>query len=181
MEKYIVMAGLLIGSALVVPKVIEMRLEQHSEGTAQVQTTAVAKQSETTRKQRSDNPLDGRRAHIEMDRRGHFIADARMNGYKTKVLVDTGATFVAINESTARKLGIRLRDSDFKHKVRTANGITMAAATIIDEIQIGRVRVRDVRASVSRDEALGTVLLGMAFLKKLRKFEISSNELILTQ
>lgn len=180
MEKYLVMAGLLVGSALVFPKVVEMQFDRQTTSAHEPQQV-VATNKIATKPRPAANPLDGRKERIRMDDRGHFIANARMNGYKTDVLVDTGATFVAINESTARKLGIRLRESDFKYKVRTANGITLAAAAVIDEISIGRVRVRDVQASVSRDESLSTVLLGMAFLKKLRKFEISSNELILTQ
>ena len=178
MEKYLFIAGLMVASALIVPEVMSNKLSQSAEtGETTQKTVAVA----PAKIKKSYNPLDGRKERIEMDSRGHFLADARMNGYKSKVLVDTGATYVAINETTARKLGIRLKDSDFKHKVNTANGITMAAATVIDEIQIGRVRVQNVQASVSRDEALGVTLLGMSFLKKLNKFEISSNELILTQ
>lgn len=182
MEKYLFIAGLMVASALIVPEVMNNKLSQTNEADQStdraVQQTAVAA---TPKAKKSVNPLDGRKERIEMDSRGHFLADARMNGYRSKVLVDTGATYVAINETTARKLGIRLKDADFKYKVNTANGVTMAAATVIDEIQIGRVRVRNVQASVSRDAALGVTLLGMSFLKKLNKFEISSNELILTQ
>ena len=98
-----------------------------------------------------------------------------------EVLVDTGATLVAINESTARRIGIRLKPSDFKYKVRTANGITEAAAATIKEIRIGRVVVRDIRASVSRDESLSVILLGMSFLNKLKRFEVDSGTLVLAQ
>ncbi|MGB7335225.1 MAG: TIGR02281 family clan AA aspartic protease [Salaquimonas sp.] len=180
MEKYIFMAGLMIASALIVPELLNTTLDKNEVKSEQTQQLAVS-ESEPETKRRANNPLDGRRTIIEMDSRGHFIADARMNGYRSEVLVDTGATYVAINETTARKLGIHLKESDFKYKVRTANGTTMAASAVIDEIQIGRVSVKDVRASVSRDESLSVVLLGMAFLKKLRKFEIANNELILTQ
>lgn len=134
-----------------------------------------------TAKPASHNRLAGRSARIESDGRGHFVARAKMNGRSLDVLVDTGATLVAINETTARRLGIRLKPSDFKYRVRTANGVTEAAAAMIDEIRIGRVIVRDVRATVSRDEALSTVLLGMSFLGKLRRFEIDSGTLVLTQ
>jgi aspartyl protease family protein len=178
LEKYLFIGGLMIVSAIVTPQLLDRQLDNAEQvNSAPVET--VSTQTNDVVKKR--NPLDGRKTIIPMDSRGHFIVDARMNGYKAKVLVDTGATYVAINETTARKLGIRLKESDFKHKVRTANGITMAASGMIDEIQIGRVRVQNVRASISRDEALSVVLLGMAFLKKLDKFEITGNELILTQ
>lgn len=179
MEKYLLLAGIMIASAVAVPKILEPKLEGDTAAPAQ-QVSAPAQRVEPVKK-RTHNPLEGRIERVAMDSRGHFVVEARMNGRKSKVLVDTGATYVAINESTARKLGIRLKDADFKHKVRTANGITFAAAAMIDDIQIGRVRVENVPASVSRDESLGTTLLGMSFLKKLSKFEISSGELVLTQ
>jgi len=184
MEKYLALAGLVIASAIAVPKILDSRLEENAQAQRPVvqQEQQIARAEEPGKsKKKGFNPLDGRKARIAMDSRGHFLTTAKMNGRSEEVLVDTGATYVAINESLARRLGIRLKDSDFKYKVRTANGITYAAAAIIDEIQIGRVRVQNVQASVSRDEALNTVLLGMSFLKKLNKFEISGNELVLIQ
>lgn len=182
MEKYLALAGIAIVSAIAVPQILDSNLDEN----AQAERPAVQQEQQIARaeepvKKKSFNPLDGRKARIAMDSRGHFVTKAKMNGRNEEVLVDTGATYVAINESLARRLGIRLKDSDFKYKVRTANGITYAAAAVIEEIQIGRVRVQNVQASVSRDEALSTVLLGMSFLKKLNKFEISGKELILIQ
>jgi len=130
---------------------------------------------------RGANPLEGRTARISSDRRGHFVTPARLNGRRVTVLVDTGATAVAINRSTARRIGIRLSGSDFKYRVSTANGVAMAASATIKEVQIGRVIVRNVRATVMQDKALNTVLLGMTFLNELRKFEVSSGTLVLTQ
>ncbi|MCB1439567.1 MAG: TIGR02281 family clan AA aspartic protease [Nitratireductor sp.] len=183
MNKYILIAALMIGSAMSTPtlmeRVIEMRDAQQDSQSAE-QVAYNSQQPQIQRKQ-GFNPLDGRREIIEADGRGHFIASARMNGFRSEVLVDTGATYVAINETTARRMGIRLKDSDFKYKVSTANGITYAAAVMIDEIEIGRVRVQDVKASVSRDEALSTTLLGMSFLNKLSRFEIQNNQLVLNQ
>ena len=182
MEKYLTLAGLVIASAIAVPKFLDTSIEESEQaGRPAVQQEQQIASAETPRKKDGFNPLDGRKARIAMDSRGHFVTDAKMNGRNEEVLVDTGATYVAINESLARRLGIRLKNSDFKYKVRTANGITYAAAAVIEEIQIGRVRVQNVQASVSRDEALNTVLLGMSFLKKLKKFEISGDELILIQ
>lgn len=183
LEKYLVMAGLAVASALVTPKLLQSQLDTLEKSAAQPAVVQQSRDETATgaKTKRADNPLDGRKARIAMDNRGHFMVEARMNGRKANVLIDTGATYVAINESTARKLGIRLKDADFKYKVRTANGITFAAAAMIDEIEIGRVRVKNVRASVSRDASLSTALLGMAFLKKLKKFEISNGELLLTQ
>lgn len=127
------------------------------------------------------NPLAGRVARIGRDRSGHYLARVKMNGRSYDVLVDTGATMVAINKSTARRLGIHLTNADFRYRVNTANGIAEAAKATIDEIEIGRVVVHNVPATVARDGALSGVLLGMSFLNRLKKFEFQSGTLVLTQ
>ena len=130
---------------------------------------------------KQEAPLYGRKARIEMDSRGHFVTTAKMNGRSVEVLVDTGATSVAINRKTARRLGINLKQSDFKYKVNTANGVTRAASVQIDRIQIGRINVRNVNAAVLDDNALKGTLLGMSFLGQLKSFEVKNRQLVLSQ
>ena len=139
------------------------------------------KDGRSSRKRSSSNPLSGRSASAKMKRNGHFYFNTKMNGASVKVMVDTGATGVAINRSTARRMGIKLSNSDFKYKSQTANGIAYYASAKIDEIKIGRVVVYDVRAAVLKDSSLSETLLGMTFLRKLKKFEVSNGTLILTQ
>lgn len=160
---------------------------KHAENTTASDTTQSAPQqikaasAPVEPEQKSEPALIGKKAKLKMDSRGHFVANARMNGRTVEVLVDTGATSVAINKSTARRLGIRLQKSDFKYTVNTANGQTSAASAMIEKIQIGRVIVRDVRAAVLEDEALSGTLLGMSFLGQLKSFEVRNNELLLVQ
>ena len=121
----------------------------------------------------------GRKVRIRAGYGGHFVTDVRMNNRSVKVLVDTGATMVAISESTARKIGIFLKPSDFKYKVNTANGVAKMASVTIREISIGNIRVKNVRAGVAKEGALTTTLLGMSFLNKLRRFEVRGDTLLL--
>ena len=123
----------------------------------------------------------GRSVQIKADERGHYRADFRLNGRAVDALVDTGATLVAINRATARRLGINLVQSDFKHEVRTANGSTRAAAAMIDTIEIGRIHVRDVQAVVLDDNALEGTLVGMSFLSRLSGYKVEYGELLLEQ
>lgn len=178
MWRYVFMAVSLIGAATYMPSLLQETVDTAQENS---QTEPALRAASAEMEEPPRNPLAGRKTTISPDRRGHYLAKAKLNGRSMKVLVDTGATLVAINESTARRIGIRLKSADFKHKVRTANGVTEVATAMIDEIAIGRVTVRDVRATVSRDEALSTVLLGMSFLNRLKKFEIASGTLVLTQ
>ncbi len=118
---------------------------------------------------------------LKPDERGHYVAEFKMNGKSVTALVDTGASMVAINKTTARKLGINVQPADFKYEVSTANGTAKVASAIIREIQIGRVKVRDVEAAVLDDKALDGTLLGMTFLKRLDGFSVTDGDLILKQ
>ena len=155
------------------------------ENTANVQQqTAPIQQATIVRpktKMETNEPLFGRKARIKADARGHFVVDSKMNGRTVKVLVDTGASSVAINRSTARRLGIRLNSNDFKYVVNTANGQTKAAAARIKRVSIGKVTVNNVDAMVLDDKSLKGTLLGMTFLNQLSGFEIKDGQLLLTQ
>lgn len=123
----------------------------------------------------------GRAVELRAGPDGHFRAEARLNGRPVDVLVDTGATYVSMNEATARRLGIFLRPDAFRHKAQTANGETAVATAKLDRVRIGGVEVRDVDAIVSRGDGLGTTLLGMSFLGKLERFEIRAGRLSLVE
>lgn len=125
-------------------------------------------------------PAPGRAAQLTADRDGHFRAEVRMNGRPVPVLVDTGATLVAIDETTARRLGVLLRADDWRHTVQTANGAAPAAIARLDRVELGPLSVRDVEAIVLRDGTLPTALLGMSFLNQLR-FESDGARLTLRQ
>jgi len=180
MWRYAFVGLFVAGMATQAPALMQRYLEEGGETGAMPQPVAAAPQAQAPRRE-SFNPLEGRVARIESDARGHFLVRARMNGTAVTVMVDTGATLVAMNETTARRIGIRLKPGDFRHAVRTANGTAPAASATIDEIEIGRVIVRDVPAAVLRDGSLDGVLLGMSFLGKLRKFGVEAGTLVLNQ
>jgi aspartyl protease family protein len=96
-------------------------------------------------------------------------------------MVDTGATLVAMNVSTAAKAGIRLKPTDFRHEVQTANGRTRAASAVIDSLEIGRIHVTNVEAVILDDDALRSTLIGMSFLRRLGKYQVENHTLLLVQ
>lgn len=123
----------------------------------------------------------GRKALVEADGRGHFVAAFRINGSPVEAMIDTGATVVALNLSTARRAGITLQPSDFTHTVETANGRVKAAAVEIGSLRIGRIALDDVQAVVLEDRALRTNLVGMSFLGRLGSYRVEDGALLLAQ
>ena len=123
----------------------------------------------------------GRKVLLAADDRGHFTTSFKLNGRQVDGLIDTGATLVAINISTARRIGISLNPSDFNQQVNTANGVIKAAVVSIDRLQIGKISVDNIQAVVLDDRALHTNLIGMSFLQRLAKYQVENGSLLLVQ
>ena len=122
----------------------------------------------------------GRTVRLDSDRRGHFRVDARVDGRPIDFMVDTGASSVVLRESSAAKLGIFPKPSDYTGRSSTANGIARYAPVRLNRIEVNGINVYDVRAAVMPDDALGENLLGMTFLSRV-KFSHDRGRLVLEQ
>jgi len=94
---------------------------------------------------------------------GHYRAQAFINGQQVDVLVDTGATGVAISQAVANKLGLKSINAIRSH---TANGDSVAYLTRLATVKLGGVEAKDVAANISPGLE-GDVLLGMSFLSRM--------------
>ena len=108
---------------------------------------------------------------------GHFYADVEINGQTIRMLVDTGATTIALSADDARRAGIDVDRLDFIFTVSTANGEATAAEVKLDAVSVGPIARRNVRAMVTR--GLSGSLLGMSFFNSLSTFAIETDELVL--
>jgi aspartyl protease family protein len=119
-----------------------------------------------------------RQVTIEARRDGHFYVEADINFRPVSLMVDTGASVVALRESDAAAAGIRLHPSDFQHPVQTANGETRAAEAQLESVAVGDIEVEGVRALIIPDAQLAISLLGASFLNRLARFEVAEGTLI---
>ena len=118
---------------------------------------------------------------IPRDFRGHFATEGRIDGQRIAFMVDTGASVIALNESSAARFGLRPVPNQYTARVSTANGTIKAAPTRIAMVEVGGLIVRDVDAMVLPDDALSENLLGLSFLSKLRRFEYANGTMVLEQ
>jgi aspartyl protease family protein len=118
---------------------------------------------------------------ISADGRGHFATEGRIDGQRIAFMVDTGASVIALNETSAARFGLRPSRNDYRAMVTTANGTVKAAPTRLPMVDIGGLIVRDVDAMVLPDEALSENLLGLSFLSKLKRFEYANGRMVLEQ
>ena len=123
----------------------------------------------------------GGEVRLKSDPRGHFVFDASINGRTATLMADTGATIVVLTYEDARKIGLSPQRLDFSAQVKTANGITRVAPVMLDRVRVGSITVRNVQAAVVERDALSVNLLGMSFLGRLSRFEMSGGDLVLVR
>ncbi|MEQ8228627.1 MAG: TIGR02281 family clan AA aspartic protease [Rhodospirillales bacterium] len=110
---------------------------------------------------------------------GHFVAEARVNGVAIRFLVDTGASEVVLSPRDAERLGFDLDKLAFNRTYQTANGTVTGAPVRLEEIRIGSITVKDVRASVNGAE-MKRSLLGMSYLGRLGGYRVEDDRLTLS-
>jgi aspartyl protease family protein len=110
---------------------------------------------------------------------GHFVTKADINGRDIIVLVDTGATAVALSWEDAQNVGLKPKSLKFDVSVSTANGVAKAARVKLKHVMIDNVKVRDVDGLVLQEGAMKGTLLGMSYLGRLRSFSMSGGRLVL--
>jgi aspartyl protease family protein len=128
-----------------------------------------------------DTPANQRSLSIPTDRRGHFRTEGRIDGQRIDFMVDTGASMVALNETSAARFGLRPSRADYNATVSTANGTVKGARARLAMVELGELTVRDVDALVLPDEALSENLLGLSFLSKLKRFAYANGQMVLEQ
>ncbi len=94
---------------------------------------------------------------------GHYRAEALINNQKVSVLVDTGATGVAISQAVADKLQLK---SVAAVRTNTANGDSVGYMVRLESVKVGGVEANNVSAMIAPGLG-GDVLLGMSYLGRM--------------
>jgi aspartyl protease family protein len=157
MGKFIIFAAMIIGAGVVAARWADRSVPLAASPSAMAapqEPAPAASNSRTVTLSRSSD--------------GHFRTEARVDGRRLELVVDTGASQIALRASDAARLGIHPTPRDYNVRVSTANGITRAALIQLQRVEVEDIVVRDVAALVQPDEALGVNLLGMSFLSRVR-------------
>jgi len=108
---------------------------------------------------------------------GHFEARVMINGQPIDMLIDTGASTIALSQEDAERVGIIPENLTYSMTVWTANGRARAAPVELGSVAIGPIKRRDVEASVAEAGKLDQSLLGMSFLETLGSMQMQTDEL----
>lgn len=142
----------------------------------------------TTHKVRKDRSLaaaaasdnSGRPSEVLLSRAGdsHFYADTEIDGRNIRMLVDSGASIVALTRRDAEAIGINVDDLPIGGSANTAGGVVPMRPVVLDSVEVDGIKVRDVQAAVI-DADMGVSLLGQSFLSKLAAVNVEGDTMTL--
>ncbi len=110
---------------------------------------------------------------------GHYYANTLINGVPLRMIVDTGATKLALSRSDAAKVGYVLHNSDFNAAGESVTGSIRMAFLNIPRLRIGTIELKNVQAVVF-DSNVSPSLLGMNVLNKMSDIAIHNAAMTLT-
>jgi aspartyl protease family protein len=111
---------------------------------------------------------------------GHYYVTAEVNGTPIRFTVDTGATDIVLSQPDAEAAGIDTGNLAFVGRAITANGEVRTAPVRLDSFAIGAISDTRLRAVVNQGD-MGGSLLGMSYLQRYTKIEITDGALTLTR
>ena len=98
--------------------------------------------------------------------KGMYLTPGSINGFSVDFLVDTGASAIALNAPTAKRLGIDYVKGEVIG-VKTASRIEKAYRIMLDQVQVGQIKLHNVSAMVLDGPEPARALLEMSFLGQL--------------
>ncbi len=128
----------------------------------------------------SQTTLSDGRIELALQPDGHYYLTALVNDVPIEFVVDTGATQVVLSQEDARRAGIHLDGLRFIGTASTANGLVRTAPVHLGTLQVGDMIDKNLRAVVNAGPMEGS-LLGMSYLSRFEKIEITRGRLILTR
>jgi aspartyl protease family protein len=110
---------------------------------------------------------------------GHFYADVQVDTRDYRMLVDTGASVVALTGDDARDMGLGWDPNALAPVARGASGPVLGVPVRIAAMTVGDFEAHDVQAVIVPD-GLDVSLLGQSFLRQVPKVGIAGDTLTLS-
>ncbi len=125
-----------------------------------------------------EEPVFGSEAIIlEREADGHFYADASINGQTIRMLVDTGATAIALSRADARRAGVGISIGMPMVVGQGAGGDVHGELVTLDRVSLGGAAAEEMTAVVLDGGEMS--LLGQSFLSKFDSVEIKGDRMVL--
>lgn len=115
---------------------------------------------------------------LERAQDGHFYADVAVDGGSANMMVDTGASIVALTGADADAAGVQWSEDQVQPVARGASGTVYGVPVMLGRVQVGDIEAQQVEAIVV-PEGLDVSLLGQSFLSKIQRVEIEQDRMLL--
>lgn len=115
---------------------------------------------------------------LDREEDGHFYADVTVDGTVTRMLVDTGASVVALTGEDAAAMGITWDEADVGPIAQSANGTVYGVDAMLARVSVGDFEAEGVQAVIV-PEGLAVSLLGQSFLSTVGNVEIAEGRMVL--
>lgn len=112
--------------------------------------------------------VEKKSVRILRDNTGMYRTVGFINGVQVNFLVDTGASTVAMNENTAKRVGLQYKLYGQKFVASTAAGEAYAWHIKVKKVNVGGLELKQVDAAVIEGVGPNDVLLGMSFLRQFK-------------
>lgn len=116
---------------------------------------------------------------IALDRAadGHFYADVRINGNPAHMLIDTGASGIALSRDDARAAGVATSIGMNDVVGEGADGVVRGEYVKLDRVELGPLSASGLDAVVLNSGQQS--LLGQSFLSKFASVQIEGDRMVL--
>ncbi|MEY4270574.1 MAG: hypothetical protein RLZZ58_1790 [Pseudomonadota bacterium] len=108
----------------------------------------------------------------------HFYADVDVDGTVIRMVVDTGASTIALTRSDAEAIGINVDALAEGGTAATAGGDVAVRPAMLDRVEIDGIAKENVQAVVI-DTEMRQSLLGQSFLSRLDSVTVEGDKMVL--
>ena len=95
-----------------------------------------------------------------------FYSRIDKNNFSARFLIDTGASSIALNSNTAKRIGLKYRQGT-PMQASTASGIAKGYRVTLNKVKIGHIQLYNIDAVVLEGAFPTEVLLGQTFLSRI--------------
>lgn len=139
-------------------------------------TSTQRRSTESRSTQAADDP-SSEAIQLTREFNGHFYANVDINGLPVRMLVDTGASGIALSRSDAQRAGIAVSAGMYEVIGKGAAGDVHGEEVRLDRVTLGSKTVEEMPAVVL--DTGEHSLLGQSFLREFETVEIRGDTMIL--
>lgn len=121
---------------------------------------------------------NGGEVRLEREGDSHFYATTIINGARVRMMVDSGASIIALNRRDAEAIGIDVDSLPEAGSANTAGGVVPIRPVELNSVDVDGLTVVGVQAAVI-DADMPTSLLGQSYLSRLQSVEVEGDVMTL--